>query len=979
MGIMAGCKPRGEVLKGDLDDAIFAANFGHLIDGKAPAVYGDARLFFQNTHPAKQLRRVVQAVFGRLAATKEPGAAIRLSTGYGGGKTHTLMALWHLANNIADPSMGTDLLPAAGRPNSVIVAAIDASMAGVPEFTSHGRVKVRSLWGELFFRLGDEKALKALGKADDPEASPSESQIEGILPKGPVLILLDELVIYMAKLSERGQGNLLGFLNSLLSVVSRQPQTVLVITDPGAQVAYATTSADLAKAIDAVAPKLDDIFGRKVSDFDPIGDESAKVIVRRLFENVDPAAAQAASALYHSLYERVSRESAGSLPAEATSASYANKIVESYPFHPRLLDTARDRLGALQDFHKSRGVLRLFARILRDIWEAREDHELITAGEINWSSPRIQADLLNRLHRNEFHAAVSADVEKHGGELDGGAARGVHRRVASAIMLESIPLTPNSGLEPADLTLATLRPTDAGPEPAEAMDRLMGVCWHTYPTASGRGCQFRYEPNVLKQIEERLADVPVEDARSRVLAEAQGYFQGMTFKLAPWPTSAKQVPESANLQLVLCEDEKIAKAVVACSDDTDPAAPMPRAFQNAIFAATATPSALNEAIRRAQRLMAAEAIERENKGESGKLVREQLKKIQPELLKQFSLQTRRSFDRVVLPGGAVKHLDEKYQVPDEQILQKPQGQTCLKKFLDGNNLIYQPGDALDVGRFLKDVLPGAVPLADQPQVYTAKAIHERFLGAPGLRLIPDGGIVRQTLLKALADGKIVLKLGDGRAYDAKGRVEGTAGRRRRVPDTLTTFSLDDTVLITPAGVPAALEWLKEDQPTGGIGGGGGTGGTGGTEPPPPPPTAPGRITATTWEKVLEYAVDRPLLELRVIAKSPSDAATLPGLVQPLSADQLMMSTTASGTLKDGGGMDFAATNVKLNHPTKPLTIAQTIFNALAEGGTYEVEFELTFGSAGRTGLKDQLQQARDAAPDTLSVRAMFDKPVGGAK
>lgn len=163
------------------------------------------------------------------------------------------------------------------------------------------------------------------------------------------------------------------------------------------------------------------------------------------------------------------------------------------------------------------------------------------------------------------------------------------------------------------------------------------------------------------------------------------------------------------------------------------------------------------------------------------------------------------------------------------------------------------------------------------------------------------------------------------------------------------------------------------------GGGGGGGGGDGPEPPPPPPVAPGRITATTWEKVLEYAADRPLLELRVIAKSPSDAATLPGLVQPLSADQLTMSTTASGTLKDGGDMNFAANNLKLNHPTKPLTIAQTIFNALAEGGAYEVEFKLTFGSAGRTSLKDQLQQARDTAPDTLSIRAMFDKPVGGAK
>jgi len=205
MGILTGSKPRKEVLKGDLNDAIFAADFGDLIDGNAPKVYGDAKTFFQNTHPARQLCHVVQAIFGRLAATREGGATIRLSTGFGGGKTHTLMALWHLARNIDDVMMGTELLPAAGRPKGVTVAAIDAGKAGVPLFASHGKVKVNSLWGDLFFRLGDEKALKTLGKADDPDASPSEGQIAAAFPKGPVLVLLDELVIYMAKLSARGQ------------------------------------------------------------------------------------------------------------------------------------------------------------------------------------------------------------------------------------------------------------------------------------------------------------------------------------------------------------------------------------------------------------------------------------------------------------------------------------------------------------------------------------------------------------------------------------------------------------------------------------------------------------------------------------------------------------------------------------------------------------------------------------------------------
>ena len=966
MGVLSGCKPRQDVLKTDLDDTIFAADFGDLFAGKAPKVYQDAITFFHNTHPAKQLCKVAQVVVGRLATTSEGGATIRLSTGFGGGKTHTLMALWHLAQNINDAAIGTEILPAAGRPKQIKVIAVDAGKAGVPDFEAHGKLVVKSLWGEIFYQLGGVKAVKALGQADDPEGSPRDTLIEEAFPKGPVLVLLDEIVIYMAKLSERGQGNLLGFMNSLASVVSKRPQTVLVVTDPGTQAAYAKQATQLANAITAAAPKLDEVFGRKMTDFDPIGDEAARVIVRRLFESVDTTDAQAASATYLNLYQRVAQDAPGSLPASAATAAYAKRIVECYPFHPRLLDTAQDRLGALQDFQKSRGVLRLFARILRDVWEAKEDHALISAGEINWSSDRIQQDLLQRLNRDNFKAAVSADVEKHAGELDGGAPRGAHRRVASALLLESLPLQTNSGLDPAELTLAVLRPDEAGPEPTEALDRLVGVCWHTYPMPGGRGWQFRYEPNIIKQIEERKAKISSQDARSRVLSEAQGYFSGPTFKLASWPINARQVPRTSELQLALCENEQIARLVCEYEDDTDPQAPSPRLFKNSMVAVTASPSALNEAIDRAQRLMAAEEIEKENRtGDAGKLIRDQLARVKPELQKRFSQQARRAFDRVVTAGG-VYTLEEKFQVSEDQIIQRPQGQSCLRNFLDTKGLMYQPGEALDPDRFLKSVLPGATSRVGSPDVYSARAVHERFLATPDLRLLPDAGIVRQSVLKAVKEGRLVVRMQDGKTYDATGYiVEGADGRKQRMPGALTTLSLDDSVMIARADSAAALTWLAIDttpQVT--------KLGPGVVTPPPP---RPGRVTATTWNKVVEYAADRPLIELELRANTPAAAATLLSLAQPISADTLSLSVSVSGVLKDGGMMNYAANDVKSNHPTRPLTIAQTIYNSLDNGATYEADLKLGFSPA-RSGLADPLAKLREAAPEDISPRAEFDKP-----
>jgi len=967
MGILKGCKPRREVLKGDLDDAIFAADFGDLLSKKSPKVYGDAKTFFQNTHPAKPLCKVIESVFGRLAAPKEGGATIRLSTGFGGGKTHTLMALWHLASNIGNSKLGTDLLPAAGRPSSVTIAAIDAKQAGHPIFTRHGNLQIKSLWGELAYQLAGNSGLKQIRDSDDAEKQPSEAVLEKLFPKKPVLILLDELVIYMATLSERGQGNLLAFLNKLLSIVGKRPKTVLVVTDPADQRAYAQQAAKIGDSLSA-AIKLDDIFGRRVADFDPIGDETAQVIVRRLFEKVDTPTAQSASKIYHDLYDRIHQENPGTIPASAVGPEYAKRIVQCYPFHPRLVETAQGRLGALQEFNKSRGTLRLFARILRSIWEAKEDLELIAAGDIDFSSDRIQADLLHRLNKDSFMAAVSSDIEKKAVALDGGKPRGIHVRVASALLLESIPMHTNSGMDKAELTLATVRPDEAGDEPSEAMDRLAGVCWHTYPMPGGRGWQFRYDPNVIKQIEERMGQISIEDAKSRALAEAQGYFSGAAFKMMNWPQSARQVSESATLQLVLCEDERVAKSVCAYQDDTDPNAPIPRRFQNAILAITASSSALSSTIDRGQRLLAAEAIEREHKtGESGKLVREQLSRIKPELLKQFRIQTCRAFDKVVLPGNMVYSLEEKFQVPEEQMLRRPHGQECLKRFLDEKGLIYQPTDALDVNRFIKDILPGTTPIPDKPGVYHAKAIHERFLGSPGLRLIPDGAIVRQTILKAVEKGKVVVKLEDNRAYDSKGCVEGTEGNRRRTSGSLTTLSLDDSVLVAMADSDAAKEWTKvddgkkkEDKP----------------DLPPPPPS--GKITVTEWDKIIENAEKRPLLEFRLSTRKSAPASSLSALAQPLGAEKLSLTVTVTGTLKDGGDISFQANDVKPTHPTKPLNMAQTLFNALAEGD-YEANLNLTFGAEGRIGMESQLKAIAESASDEVEPYAVFDKPTEESK
>ncbi|MDA8256764.1 MAG: DUF499 domain-containing protein [Betaproteobacteria bacterium] len=239
-----------------------------------------------------------------MASSTDSGAVLRLSTGFGGGKTHALMTLWHLAKTIADPTMGTDLLPPAGRPAAVRVVGIDAEGAGYPVFARHGDQEARSLAAELAFQFGGASALNALGSANATAASPDAATVEALLPNEPVLILLDELVLYMAKLTDQEVGNLVGFLRTLMTAIVGRKHAVLVITDPKDQPADAANAARL----EHLAHVIEQQTGRQATVIEPIGNETAQVIIRRLFDQVDHAAAAKASADHFKLYERVAEE-----------------------------------------------------------------------------------------------------------------------------------------------------------------------------------------------------------------------------------------------------------------------------------------------------------------------------------------------------------------------------------------------------------------------------------------------------------------------------------------------------------------------------------------------------------------------------------------------------------------------------------------------------------------------------------------------
>ena len=962
MSVRNNCVPRPEVLKGDLADAMFAASLGSVLAGGGESVYADPKKFFENTHPASQLKKIAETVFQRLGDPAESGAVIRISTGFGGGKSHALLALWHLAKNVSNVSVGTELVPAAMRPSKVTVAAIDAEGAGVPDFATHNDATSHSLAGELAYRFKGVAGLAALGGADDPKGSPNAQQIAAMLPDEPVLILLDEIVVYMAKLDPQGQGNLLGFVSALASAVLARRQAVLVITDPASQQAYAQQSNQLDARLEEIArqqdaaKRLEQILGRKFSDFDPIKDEAAQVIARRLFSKIEKSAAESVSVTYKNLYERVRQDNANLLPSNVVSADELQKFVDCYPFHPRLLETAQNRLSAIPDYNRGRGTLRLFDRILRDVWDSQEELELISAGDIDWSSDRIQADLLQRLNRDQFKSAVDADVRGHAAELDGGN-RSYHTRVASALMLESLPMDANAAMTPQDITHAVLRPEDAGEEPSEALDRLLNACWFTYPSDSGDRFQFRIEPNVNKQIEEKAQSISTEDAKSQVRARLSQYYGGQFFSLVNWPEDVTAVPRNAKPILVLCDNDKLGRDIAQFENIDSEGHKNPREYINNLAVLIPDPNLLSSAIEKAKRLKAAEDIEREAKmGTGSPLSQKQLDKILPNLKRQFRIESVRAFTRLVLHSGEHR-IGEEILTNDETCSATVAGQQNLKDFLEKKSLLYKTGDALDTELFLQKVFNGTPDHDGLAGVRNGATLYERLLAVPGLRLLGQGDVVRETIKKAVYNGNLVVRLSDGRSFDAKGCVAGEVGNRKRQQYVLTTVAPSADVLVALPTPESASSWFATDdevKPTAPT--------DGPSSIPPPPPLLIDDSRADNWEDAIGKSKSKSVTQIKLRSKTPGGLAAFPSIAVQLSPVSQKLSLRIGGISKDGGTINMAFQGVKPSNPLKPTSIVAQVFNTLnEEGRTTSFEHDMAFEVEGRSNMADAIARAREAA------------------
>jgi len=453
---------------------VFAASLAEVVGGRAEAVYQDPTTFFANTFPTAGLKSLLTEAFGRIAGGS--GApVIRLETAFGGGKTHSLIALYHLAALATRPVGVEGYVDPALLPDGPIrVAAAVGTSPDLVKGVDHGDHTTYTLWGDLAAQIGRYQPVEG---SDQARAAPGTESLAEVFDGGPVIVLLDELARYLEVASAVEVGNstladqTTAFLMALFAYAAAVDHVVVVYSLAGSADAFAKQTEKLLekgealKGAAAIGARLDHVIS-------PTGENEIAAIVRhRLFEQVDPAIAEATARAYHdAIREQV--EGGRDLPAHAAGAEYAQDLKDSYPFHVELLKGLNEKVSTIPNFQKTRGALRLLARVVRGLWTQRPAHTwMIHPHHVDLGDDSISADLTSRLGRAVFEPVIDADIAN---PMAGAVAHAVQvdrslielgkpayaTRMASTVFLHSLVQGVASGVNPEVARLAMFTPGD---------------------------------------------------------------------------------------------------------------------------------------------------------------------------------------------------------------------------------------------------------------------------------------------------------------------------------------------------------------------------------------------------------------------------------------------------------------------------------------------------------------------------------------
>ncbi|HHT74135.1 MAG TPA: ATP-binding protein [Firmicutes bacterium] len=564
-------EPHPDVAQGRYRNAEFAADLAQVSRGEGSFEYRDPVEFFARTYVTQGLAGLLTEALLRVSG-KGGEPVIQLKTAFGGGKTHSMLALYHVmrarvsAEKLAGvkpilESVGLSALPRANV--AVLVGtALDPSKSRRP--ANMPGITINTFWGEMAAQLGesagDPSLYNYVKEADKRGVSPGSAALKSLFDAaGPCVILMDEIVAYGKKiygvegLPAGSFDNFVTFIQEVTEAARASKNSLVVASIPESDIEIGGEAGSI------VLETIEHTFGRMESIWKPVAaNEGFEVVRRRLFLDCkDPEARERVCGAFSRMYAA----NPGDFPVEARELEYKERLLSCYPIHPEVFDRLYQDWSTLERFQRTRGVLRLMAAVIHELWMGNDASLLIMPGTFPLNVPSVRDELTRHLPEN-WNSIVDREVDGRNSIPYLKDQPGTHfsrymaaRRVARTIMLGSAPTERSQavrGIEASRIRLGVVQPGENIPIFNDALNTLRNELSYLYSNPSGDRYWYDNRPTLRKTAEDRATQVHDSDVEYEIEQRLRKLRKERPFGgVHICPASSLDVPDEQSARLVI--------------------------------------------------------------------------------------------------------------------------------------------------------------------------------------------------------------------------------------------------------------------------------------------------------------------------------------------------------------------------------------------------------------------------------------------
>jgi len=546
--------PHRDILEENLQMDVFAADLWNVYTGKAPLEYQDSDEFFKKTYLTYGLKQLIENIENRIHG-KGGNPVIQLHTPFGGGKTHSLIALYHKAKE-------WDIK------TSVIVGTFLSAEEKIWEIIE------RQLTGKVEILKGD--------------AAPGRARLSKVLNGSkPALILMDELLEYITKATtiKVGDSNLasqtIAFMQELTEEIKSLNNIALVITLPSSHLEHYD------EVSEKLLQQLQKVIGRVESIYSPVqDDEVTHIIRRRLFSKIDESKLKnVVDQVVDFFYDN------NLIPEGIEKSEYKKSFLNSYPFLPEVIDVLYTRWGSFPSFQRTRGVLRLLALVINS--NKQRNVPYLSLADFNLASSEIRRELIKHIGAH-YEGVIATDIvnENSGAKkVDKKLASSysglmLGTRVANTVFMYSFSGGDKKGVRRDELKRVATTLDNPVSEIVEVLEELKNTLF--YMQEKDGFYFFSNQPNLNQVINTKIENIN-EHHIENLIKEKFTKLISNKLKTYLWITESTDIIDDQSYKLVILKtaDENLMKFLIDKKGST------PRIYKNTIFFLAPSENELN--------------------------------------------------------------------------------------------------------------------------------------------------------------------------------------------------------------------------------------------------------------------------------------------------------------------------------------------------------------------------------------------------